>query len=164
MRHLLFVPIVLCCGCSASWWAGKDSPYTRLKLNPVTRTVDLYNSKDVDSEISDLTFVAAYGGRPPEMHLGRWKLSDTASTVREANATQINALAQVQAMQIDYLRAAGDSFNNALSALLTAVLQYRAPEPQPGDEEYAPAGARVDPADHSRGACGGNPRATGDKQ
>ena len=124
MRRMIIVllPAALLCGCSASWWAGKDAPTTRLRLNPLTRTIDLENSKDVDSEITDLAITGASEQGPAELRLGKWKLVDNASAVREANAQQISAVAEAQKVQMQYMQAMGDSIVRPITGLLADTL------------------------------------------
>ena len=97
-------------GCSAKWWTGVDNPVTKFRLNPLTKTVEYENSKDVDVEVENLKV----DPQSKRVELGKLTLVSNSSDVRKANVGQIEAVAEAQRVQVQYLAQAGQNLTNAL--------------------------------------------------
>jgi hypothetical protein len=78
-------------GCSSMM--GMDSPETVFAVNPITKTITYRNSKDMSVEMEDVEIDPA----AKSMRLGRLSITSDASTVREANAGQMQQAVAFQA-------------------------------------------------------------------
>ena len=104
-------------GCSAEHWAGLTKPVTRISYSPLWG-FSVTNSKDVSVKLEDLTI-------DPEtqvLTVARLSIQDMSSPVIAANVEQINAAANVQAMQREYVDSVMDGLSNILIAGGEAVV------------------------------------------
>jgi len=92
--------LMIVCGCAGRGWAplwSQASPETMITVNPLQKTITLYNSKDVSVEMGK--FAGKYNDA--EWSVEGLKFLDTASAVREANVQQMAAAAELTRILAD---------------------------------------------------------------
>jgi hypothetical protein len=97
-------------GVQPLWSQAK--PETVVTVNPVTRTVTLHNSKDVNVSLEGLT---ATGSEGQSLVIEKLVFTDEASSVRQANVAQLELVDRIT-------RTAFESFGAAMGKILSEAL------------------------------------------
>lgn len=107
LKSSLVAVLVLCCGCAFF------KPVTKVKINPVNKTIDVENSKDVDVTMKNYKDSKTSDGGSSTA-IGEITISDKASPVVYANVQQMLAFVEQQ-------RAANEGIRIALTGISQTI-------------------------------------------
>lgn len=120
-------------GCAA--WLGKDTPGTRIAINPITRTISFEDTRDNDAKIRGMQY--ADGTR--SFSVEQLDIIQNSSDPRRANAEQMQVTAQVQIAANEVWGGIVSDLIRSAPALVGAMAQLRntggtpvPPEPDAG--------------------------------
>jgi hypothetical protein len=141
---LSIIVVFLAIGCSGIEGQQIANPRTVLQFNPQSRTLEFYNSKDVNVTIKK----ASFNAETKQFDLDELNVSDNASKVRESNVGQIEAderrIAAIYTGLAQYTEAWGNLLSKALAAAGAAAPGFSGWSPSPiwagGLPGAAPAG------------------------
>lgn len=114
MRYLWAVLLLLglFSGCSAEYWTGRIKPETWLKFNPVSRTIEFYDSKENTIRINDLEV----DGESKSMKVASVEVLNLSQPVIDADAARMQYVIEAQRVQVEYQRQIGQNIAMALAA------------------------------------------------
>ena len=102
----------LAAGCSAEYWTGRIKPETWLKFNPVSRTIEFYDSKENTIRINDLEV----NGDTKSMKVASVEVLNLSQPVIDADAARMQYVIEAQRVQIEYQRQIGQNIAMAIAA------------------------------------------------
>ncbi|MFH1732389.1 MAG: hypothetical protein ABIF82_12170 [Planctomycetota bacterium] len=101
-------------GCSAEYWTGRIEPQTRLTLNPVTRSIDFFDSRENDVEITGLS--ASGDGEQFELKADTIRIVNRSAPVIDADAARLPQILELQRVQVEYQRQIGQNIALGIAA------------------------------------------------
>jgi len=117
-RGLVGVAAVLvgcaACGCSAEYWTGRIEPQTRLTLNPISRSIDFFDSRENDVEITGLS--AKGTAESFELTADAIRIINRSAPVIDADSARMPAIIEAQRVQVEYQRQIGHNIALGLAA------------------------------------------------
>ena len=93
MRKMYLCLLLLVVSCVSIPGCAFIKPETKIGVNPITKTVSVYNTKDVDLTVDRITATTKDGG---SLSVENLVISDKASSVIEANVKQMLAFVEQQ--------------------------------------------------------------------
>ena len=122
---VMMLVLVLCSGClfGCAW----IKPTTQVSVNPLTRTISIYNTKDVDLAIEG--FEVSWDNKSGTIELEKIVVSDKASSVIDANVKQMLAFTEQQRAANEGIAAALAGIRDIVDELATTANDLRVDDP-----------------------------------
>lgn len=128
-RLYLLLMLVALSGCSAGHWLDADARYTEFRINPLTKTISFYDSKDNDVLMEGFEVNTKEG----TAKLAKLQIVNKASDAIVAEVERMKAVGDAQMSQVAYLHEMMSGLSSIADALakLANSLSWLVPAPSP---------------------------------